>query len=225
MVGALAACVLVLSPPSLGQKPAGFLAVPRSGKGAGVLVLHPWWGLNADTKAVCNRLAKEGFVAFAPDLFHGKVASTISGAEALIKGAKHDAVAKDVAAASKYLFDRTKKPIAVVGFSFGAFYALELSNVAPSQVRSVVVFYGTGHDDFSKSKAAYLGHFAEKDDFEPNAAVEGLSKALHKWKRTATIHVYPGTGHWFFEPSRKDAFNKVASDLAWRRTLAFLKVK
>lgn len=225
MVGTVAAFAFALtcSPQNIKQ-PTGFLATPTGAtKRQAVLVLHPWWGLNADVKSVCRQLAKEGFLAFAPDLFNGKVATTILEAEALIKGARSADVEKLVGASAKYLYAKKGKPISVVGFSFGAAHALQLSNNDPQQVKSVVIFYGTGVDDFSKSKASYLGHFAEQDEFEPQAAVDGLKQALQKWNRPTTIHTYPGTGHWFFEPSRKDAYNKSASNLAWQRTLAFLK--
>lgn len=218
MVGILAICAL-----SLQSQPKGFLAEPKGGKGQGVLVLHAWWGLNADVKAVCNRLASQGYVAFAPDLFQGKVATTVPEASELVKSAKEAVVDKEIVAATGFLSKRTVKPLAVIGFSFGAYYALKLSNTDPKSVRSVVVFYGTGDNDFSKSKASYLGHFAQNDEFEPKESVDGLGKALERWKRPATIHTYPGTGHWFFEPSRADAYDKAASDLAWQRTLAFLK--
>ncbi len=206
--------------------PQGHLATPKSGKGPGVLVLHPWWGLNADVKAFCDRLAREGFVAFAPDLFHGKVATTIPEAEALVKAHEKEyaKVQAEVAAASKYLSARAVRPsVAVVGFSFGAYYALHLSNADPDRISKCIVFYGTGQEDFSKSKAAYLGHFAEMDSFEPKEAVESLGKLLKDASRPAIFYTYPGTGHWFFEPSRPDAYNPDAADLAWRRSLEFLK--
>jgi len=224
MVAFLAACILATSPSQ--PKQAGFLATSPSGKGPGVLVLHPWWGLNADVKAYCKRLAKEGFVAYAPDLFHGKVASTIPQAEVLAKGAKDAEVQQAIDKAVKVLSSQTadpSAPIAVVGFSFGAYYALHLSNADPDRVRKVVVYYGTGETDFSKSKAEYLGHFAEKDQFEPRKAVDGLEKLLHKWKRPSKFFIYKGTGHWFSEPSRKDAYKKPAAESAWKETVAFLK--
>lgn len=207
-------------------KPAGFLADPKSGHGPAVLVLHPWWGLNGDVKAFCRRLANEGFVAFAPDLFDGKTATTPAAAEALVKKfqPKSAEIQAEIADSAKFLAEKTgQEKLAVVGFSFGAYYALEFSNTEPDRVRSVVVFYGTGHEDFSRSKASYLGHFAEKDEFEPRSSVESLKGLLKKAGRPATIYTYPGTGHWFFEPSVKAAYRKEASRVAWERTLRFLR--
>src|SRR5688572_9105019 len=114
--------------PAAQLKHNGYLAEPPSQKGTGVLVLHPWWGLNADTKAFCRRLAKSGFVAFAPDLYHGAIAKTIPQAEALLKtlNGKQAHAKKEISDAAKYLANRTKKKISVVGFSMGASHALEL---------------------------------------------------------------------------------------------------
>ena len=201
--------------------PEGYLAEPDSKNGRAVLVLHAWWGLNETMKSVCTRLADAGFAAFAPDLFRGKVADTIDGAEALMQEFEGEQTGAAVNEAVKYLSARSGK-IAVVGFSYGAYYALELSAAEPERIESVVIFYGTGHDEFGTSRAAYLCHFAENDEFEPLENVNHLEESLKRAGRPVTVHIYPGTGHWFFEPDRVDAFNKEAADLAWERTLEFL---
>lgn len=209
------------------EQPVGYLARPAAGAGDPVLVLHAWWGLNDTIKAVCDRLAAAGFVAFAPDLYHGQVADTIPGAQALVDAldANYQQVVEDVAAAADYLYQLAGRPargLAVIGFSMGAFYALALSAAAPEQVRSVVIFYGNGGADFGQSRAAYLGHFAADDPYEPAEGVAALERALHSAGRPVTFHHYPGVGHWFFEPDRADAYNPAAAELAWQRTLAFL---
>lgn len=209
-------------------QPLGYLAMPPSGSGAPVLVLHPWWGLNATIKGVCDRLAAEGFLAFAPDLYHGKVATTIADAEALSSALfADDAQAKaEVAASARLLIDHpgaTARTLAVIGFSMGAYYALDLSASAPDVVRSVVTFYGAGPADFGRAKADYLCHFAADDPYEPQENIDYLESALKDGGRPATIHRYPGTGHWFFEPDRADAYDAAAAALAWERTLAFLR--
>src|SRR5918911_3967646 len=90
------------------SQPQGFLAVPPTGAGPGVLVLHAWWGLNDTIRAVCTRLAEAGFVAFAPDLYHGKVADTIADAEALGKAldANHLQAKAEIAQATRFLSQR-----------------------------------------------------------------------------------------------------------------------
>jgi carboxymethylenebutenolidase len=209
-------------------QPQGFLAVPVEGKGPGVLVLHAWWGLNDTIRAFCTRLASAGFVAFALDLYHGKVADNVVDAETFGEelDANHLRAKAEIRDAVGFLSahpGNTGQGLAVIGFSLGAYYALDLANADPEHVRSVVVFYGTGAEDFCSSKAVFLGHFAENDVYEPKSNVESLEKSLRQAGRPVTIHVYGGTGHWFFEPDRVDAYNREAADLAWVRTLAFLQ--
>ena len=206
-------------------QPDGFLA--PTGKGTGVLVLHAWWGLNDTIKAFCTRLAKAGFVAFAPDLYHGKIAATIAEAETLVKAlnANYLQAKAEIAEATMFLNQRVGQAdggLAVIGFSLGANYALDLAADDPEHIRSVVLFYGTGGGDWSNSRAAYLGHFAENDEFEPPANVDELEQALKRAGRPVTFYRYPGTEHWFFEPDRPQ-YNPAASSLAGERTLAFLK--
>ncbi len=209
-------------------QPDGYLALPTTGNGSPVLVLHAWWGLNETIKAFCNRLAEAGFIAFAPDLYHGNVADTIAGAEALggALGANHFQAKAEIVETARFLNQRTGNAdgkLAVIGFSLGAYYALDFSATEPDLVDSVVIFYGTGPEDFSNSKASYLGHFAENDEFEPQANVDALEESLRQAGRSVTFYQYKGTGHWFFEPDRVDAFNPVAASQAWERTFAFLR--
>ncbi len=210
------------------SQPEGFLALPPGGKGAGVLVLHAWWGLNDAIKAFCARLAGAGFVAFAPDLYHGQVADTIPGAEALRDAldAAYLQAKAEIRAAVAFLNEQTgnsARGLAVIGFSLGVYFALDLAAADPEHIRRVVIFYGSGEDDYSRSRAAYLGHFAEQDEFEPGSNVDNLAESLRRAGRPVTFYHYSGAGHWFFEPDRIDAFNSEAADLAWERTLAFLQ--
>ncbi len=206
-------------------KPDGFLAISASGVGPGVVVLHPWWGLNDTIRSVCSRLAGSGFTAFAPDLYHGKIAQAIPEAKALANALDNERADAEVIQAARFLSERPEvngTDLAVIGFSLGAFLALGLSNSDPEHIRKVVIFCGTGPEDFSRSKAEYMGHFALSDEFEPASSVDGLEAALRRANRPATFYRYEGVGHWFFEPDRKDAFNEAAAALAWKRTLGFL---
>ncbi len=205
-----------------------YLAVPRSGKGMGVLVLHAWWGLNDFFRGLCDRLAQEGFVALAPDMFSGKVARTIE--EAQLQASQIDE-GKDVPPiALAAIEDLSKHPaitgggLATIGFSFGGYWALWLSQKKPELVRAVTLFYGTngGGGDFQQSKAAYLGHFAAVDPYETDEGIRSLEKNLKAANRPTTFYTYPGTSHWFFEKDRPDAYNPQAAQLAWDRTIAFL---
>lgn len=212
-------------------QPDGYLALPATGKGSPVLVLHAWWGLNETIKAFCRRLAEAGFVAFAPDLYHGKVAKTI--AEAEILGGTVDAnyiQAKiEVVEAARFLLEYTShdyRGLAVVAFSLGAYFALALADAEPDYIHSVVLFYGTDGTvggDYSRSRASYLGHFAEMDVYESQSNIDHLAMVLRQAGRPVDFHLYPGTGHWFFEPDRVQAYHPEAANLAWQRTLDFLK--
>lgn len=210
------------------SQPRGFLAVPPTGNGYGVLVLHAWWGLNDTMKAFCTRLAESGFMAFAPDLYHGKVTDNIAEAETLSEVLfENPNLAKaDIAEATTFFEERigqSDRGLAVIGFSLGAYFALDLSVTEPEHIRSVVIFYGTRPGDYSQSKAEYLGHFAAVDEFEPQSNVDSLEESLKRAGRPVTFYRYSGTGHWFFEPDRPQAYNQAAASLAWDRTLAFLK--
>lgn len=210
------------------SQPEGFLAVPSTGQGPGVLVLHAWWGLNDTIKTFCTQLAEQGFVAFAPDLYHGQVADTITGAEALGQAldTNYLQAKAEIAEAVGFLHKQVGQAdggLAVIGFSLGAYYALDLAAADPEHIRAVVLFYGTGGGDFSSSRAAYLGHFAENDPYEPPSNVDELEESLKQAGRPVIFYRYPGTGHWFFEPDRSDAYDREAATLAWERTLTFLR--
>lgn len=211
------------------NQPQGYLAIPTASNGRGVLVLHAWWGLNDTIKAFCTRLAEAGFTVFAPDLYHGQVADTIPAAETLGKAldANFLQASAEIKAAALFLAERVGeqagRALAVAAFSLGAYYALDLAAADPQHIRSVVLFYGTGNGNYSNSNASYLGHFAGEDAFEPQANVDNLEKSLRRAGRPVTFYRYSGTGHWFFEPDRLQAYNPAAASLAWERTLAFLQ--
>lgn len=208
----------------------GYVALPEKGAGPGVLVLHAWWGLNETIQDVCKRLAEEGFVAFALDMYHGEVAMTIPEAEVLGKKTDEnfEQVRQEVAAAARFLLqqrEHAERGIAVMGFSLGAYYALDVAASDPEHVSKVVLFYGTGPGDWEKSRADYLGHFAENDPYEPLEGVARLEEYLKQHGRAVEFHRYAGAGHWFFEPDREDTYNEAAAKLAWERTVNFLKGK
>ena len=207
-------------------QPPGYLSNPRSGRGRGVLVLHAWWGLNGTIRDFCTRLSGEGFTAFAPDLYHGEVATTIPEAKKLRSALDRKKARAEMADALEYLAgisDDEGAGLALIGFSLGAYFAMELATAHPEHIRSVVTFYGSKSGDYSASKASFLAHFAEKDPYESESGVKALEKALRAANRPFTFYHYPATGHWFFEPDRADAYNREAAELAWQRTLAFLK--
>ena len=207
-----------------------YLALPERGTGAGVLVLHAWWGLTPVFTDVCDRLAAAGYVALAPSLYAGDAtATTVAEAETLRDTHDEAGEAEPVArAAVEQLLgfpEVSGTQICVIGFSLGAYWALRLSQVRPDDVDAVVVFYGTDEGDYRAARAAYLGHFAEHDDFEPLQAVRALEEKIRSAGRDVAFHVYPGTGHWFFEPNQPQAYDERAAVLARERTLDFLRAQ
>lgn len=211
------------------SQPKSYLAVPSTGKGPGVLVLHAWWGLNDFFRDFCDRLAQEGFVALAPDLFSGKVARTIAEAEEHLSEFNEEQEAPPIVLSAVESLRKhpavSGEGLGVIGFSLGAYWALWLAQQKPEWMRAVILFYGTngGGGDFQQSKASFLCHFAEKDPYETAETIQALEVNLLGANRPTTIYSYPGTGHWFFEKDRPDAYNPAAASLAWDRTLAFLK--
>jgi carboxymethylenebutenolidase len=206
-----------------------YLALPDSGTGAGVLVLHAWWGLTSVFSEMCDPLASAGYVALAPNLFRGgATASTIAEAEELRDAHDEAAVVEPVVRAVveqlRGLPAVTGGQIGVIGFSLGAYWALHLSHERPDDVGAVVTIYGTDDGDYHTARAAYLGHFAEHDDFEPLQAVRALEAKIRAAGREVAFRVYPRTRHWFVEPNRPE-YDTAAAELVWERTLAFLNAQ
>jgi carboxymethylenebutenolidase len=190
----------------------------------GVLVLHPWWGLNDDVVAYADRLAGDGFAVVAPDMFGGQVATTIEDAERLARAADEAAIDAIVLTALDHLADRVGSGarLAALGFSFGAHWAL-WSPAQRDRVVATVVYYGTTGDSvLTEVSVSVLGHFAESDPYETDEWVAEFERLLRSAGRDVTLHRYPGTGHWFAEPSR-EAYQPDAADLAFERTVAFLR--
>jgi carboxymethylenebutenolidase len=200
-----------------------YVRIPHGAR-SGVVVLHAWWGLNDDVVRYADRLAAAGHAVIAPDMFGGQVATEIADAERL-SGEGDDGVADAITlAATSALAERlgAGAPLATLGFSFGAAYALWAPSKLPSLV-ATVVYYGTmTGPSLAKSTAPLLGHFAETDEFEPAENVKALEDGFREAGREVEIHTYPRTGHWFAEPSR-DAYRAEAAELAFERTIAFLE--
>jgi carboxymethylenebutenolidase len=188
-------------------------------------VLHAWWGLNDFFKELCDRLAAEGFVAFAPDLNESRVAKTVDDAKGIMSSLdgqrKHDVAL----AAVDFLRGRPevrKEPFTVIGFSMGAAWSLVLAGERPEEIQKAVLFYGAGEGDFTKIKAEILGHYSDTDEWEDIDYVRSMESNMRNAGMQTTFHIYSQMPHWFFENDRPE-FNPQAAELAWTRTLEFLR--
>ncbi len=212
-----------------GRTAAGYLASPEGGRGPGVILLHAWWGLTPFFESVCERLAAEGFVAFAPDRYGGPTATTVEEAEELQRTREDPGRTEALLAASvRFLRDHESvagEGLGAVGFSAGAMWAFLLSNLEPEHVKAVVAFYGSAQIEYAAARAAYVGHYAEEDEWEPDEEVRGTETALRAAGREVTFYTYPGVGHWFFEEDRRGYYAAEAARLAWGRTVAFLRAR
>jgi carboxymethylenebutenolidase len=209
-------------------KPArGYLAIPTFSSAPGVLVLHAWWGLNQFFQDLCDRLATEGFVAFAPDLNQGKVAATVEEAKQIMS--QSDSARKHAVAAASVDFlqgrpevHAQREALSLIGFSMGAAWSLVLASERPEDIRKVVLFYGAGEGDFAKIGADILGHFSDTDEWEDIGYVRSMESDMRTAGLAPTFHIYPQMPHWFFENDRPE-FDPPAAELAWTRTLEFLR--
>jgi carboxymethylenebutenolidase len=198
-----------------------YLASPANG-GPGVLVLHAWWGLKPFFKQVCDQLAAQGFTALAPDLYQGRIAATIDEAKALMEQRDSKLMGSIVKAAKDHLAAlHAGQPIAVLGFSMGAAWSLEVAENNPD-VSAAVLFYGAGEADFSKVKAKIFGHYAEVDEWEPLEYVRAMEADMKTAGLDVTLYIYPKVGHWFVEEDRPE-YDSASALLAWSRTYEFLK--
>jgi carboxymethylenebutenolidase len=220
---------------SNGHNASGYLVRPPSGSGPGVLVVQEWWGLDADLKKMADRLAAAGFVALAPDLYHGQVAghTEMDKAAQLMNTMPPDRAGRDMSGAVDYLASRPDvkgKGIGVVGFCMGGMLSFLIAANRGDKVKAVVPFYGfpqgAMEPDWSKMTAAVSGHMAEKDDFFPPAGAQALEKKLRGMGKDVTLKVHPGTGHAFMGPHNAlGTLNEKLAEQIWPDVIGFLKNK
>lgn len=211
-----------------GQPTSGYLSIPESGHGPGVIVIQEWWGLVSHIKEICDRFAADGFVALAPDLYHGQTTKSPDEAGKLMMALRIDKAEKDLDDAGRYLLDQAVTrgdKVGVVGFCMGGALALYAAT-KNSHVGACVVFYG-GHPnvkpDLPNLQSPVLGIYAERDGFVTPALVRELEQQLKGLGKSIDVHIYPGTDHAFFNDSRPEVYNPEASADAWRRTVEFLR--
>ncbi len=203
-----------------------YVAAPSRRPRATVAVLHAWWGLTEVVTGVCDDLAEQGYVAVAPDLYAGVVATTPEQAAAL-RARKHSTPMwrQIVTAIEQARSDHGAEAVGQVGFSMGGHWALWLAKQSRPEIPAIAattVFYATRAGDFSASRSAFQFHLAELDPFVTASGIARQEHQLRAAGRPAEFHHYPGTGHWFYEWDRPDAYEPHAARLAWQRTLDFL---
>lgn len=211
-----------------GGNTGGYLATPKEGSGPGVVVIQEWWGLVDHIKDVCDRFADEGFVALAPDLYHGKATKSPDEAGRLMMALRIDEAEKDLGAAVQYLLtsdSTTSKKIGVVGFCLGG--ALALYTATKNQnIGACVVFYG-GHPkvkpDLPNLNAPVLGLYGENDRSVTPDLVHELERQVKDLGKQIEVKIYSGADHAFFNDTRPEVYNAQAATDAWQRTIAFLR--
>lgn len=211
---------------SNGGTATGYLA---GTSGPGVIVIQEWWGLVPHIKDVADRFAAAGYVALAPDLYRGESSEEPDGAGKLMMGLNLTQAAKDMSGAVDELIARTgHNKVGVVGFCMGGGLTLALACQRPDAVAAAAPFYGvipwpSAQPEWDKLSAVVEGHYAEHDDFASPDMSKAMEADLVARGKKATIHVYPGTHHAFFNDTRSDVFDAAAATTAWDRTLALFK--
>ena len=212
--------------PSNGSTTPAYLATPASGSGAAVIVIQEWWGLVDHIKQLADRFAAEGFVALAPDMYHGESTDSPDEAGRLMMALDIDRAARDLSGAVTYLVgldEVSPKKVGTIGFCMGGQLALATACQSPD-VGACVNFYGVHPNinlDFSTLRAPVMGLFAENDAFVTPEIAGKLDHDLQSAGATTDFHVYPGVDHGFFNDTRPDVHDEAAASDAWRRTLEF----
>ena len=190
---------------------------------AGLILLHAWWGLNEDVRRRAERLREQGYTVVTPDLFGGRVAATIDEAKAQTAGESEneERITRMVDEAVTDLGRRVDR-IAIVAWSFGVWYAWKMGIARTDTVKALVLFYGIGPNEPAAPSVPVLAHYAEHDEYEDLGFARAVEREMNEAGGDVTVELYPGTSHWFDEPSRPE-YDAKASALAWERTTAFLR--
>ena len=212
----------------VGGKPVhGYLARPKAARGAlpGVIVIHEWWGLNDNIRAMTRRLAGEGYQALAVDLYGGEKADNPDAAMKLVNAVMQNRAAaeENLRRAVAYLESKGAPKIGVIGWCFGGGWSLATALLAPDKIDATVIYYGHLETDPAKLatiKSPILGLFGAEDKSIPVASVREFEGALKKLGKPVEIKIYDGAGHAFANPSGGNYRPEAAKD-AWQRTTAF----
>jgi carboxymethylenebutenolidase len=216
--------------PGGGGEAHGYLALPASGSGPGLIVIQEWWGLTSHIRDVTDRFAAEGFVALAPDLFGGTTTHDAEEAGRLLAELPVERAARDLGGAVDFLLGHeavTSETVGAVGFCMGGGFVLLLAAQQGDRVSAAVPFYGVLKEDypsFENLRAAVLGHFGEQDTTADPESVSALATRIETESGVLpNFHLYPA-GHAFFnDEDHLGTYDPEQAQLAWTRTLAFLR--
>ena len=216
---------------SNGDTAEGYLAVPESGSGPGVIVIQEWWGLVPHIGDLADRFAADGFVALAPDLYHGITTTEPDEAGKLLMGLAMDRAAKDIAGAAKYLVSRPEvegDKVGAMGFCMGGSLALWAATLAPEVATAVAFYPGLPWERMQPDWPSYEGktamvHAAEGDGGTGADGIQQAKKAIEAAGGTVVLHDYPGTQHAFVNDSRPEVYDADAAALALQRTRDVLR--
>jgi carboxymethylenebutenolidase len=214
---------------SNGDQAYGYLALPASGSGPGVIVIQEWWGLTTHIAHMADRLAGEGYVALAPDLYGG--ATTHDEGEALqwLLELPVDRASRDLRGAVDYLLSRNEvvgETVGVVGFCMGGSFALQLAVQEGGKVAAAVAFYPVGYlpDGYAGLRAAIQIHIPDGDQINPPTLAEELNEKISADTSTKPEIVHYPAGHAFLnEEDLLGTFDAEQASIAWDRTVAFLR--
>ncbi len=217
--------------PSLSGEGSGYLAVPNtSGRKPAVIVIQEWWGVNDWVREQADRLAQQGYVALAVDLYRGRSATTPDEAHELMRALPEDRAMADLKAAYKFLSERDDvdpNRIGVVGWCMGGGYSLALATAEP-RLKAAVINYGrlvTDPNTIAKINVPILGHFGSADRGIPVEDVRAFEAALKAAGKEVDIKVYDGAGHAFMNPNNKEGYAPAAAADARGRTDRFFQEK
>lgn len=192
-----------------------------------VIMIHEWWGLNDNIRAMADRLAAEGYIVLAVDLYGGKVAKNAAEARQFMLSVIEDqeSANENIRSAYRFVSETAGAPkVGSIGWCFGGGWSLNAAQLFPDDMDATVIYYGQVTDDEEKLRpvsSPILGLFAAKDSGIRVAAVRAFEGALSRLRKDYEIHVYPDVGHAFANPTG-DNYDEAAATDAWRRTLAFL---
>lgn len=209
-----------------GETLMGYLARPTASEAKGaVVVIQEWWGLNDHIKDVARRFANEGYVALAPDLYHGVVVSEPNEARKLVMELDMAEAVSEIQQAISYLLDQefvAADKVGIVGFCMGGGLALQ-TGLASDNLGAVVAFYGSPlkPEQAGAVKAPVLGLYGSADQGIPVDAVNAMGEALTAAGIENEINVYDGAQHAFFNDTRAASYNAEAAADAWEKTLAW----